>query len=243
MTIGEFKLRFLSVRKCAACNKILDYERANEALCEQCEQRMNRVMLNECGRCIQSVRECSCMPRALSQIGVLCHRKLFFYTAENVHTVGNRLLYKLKHVKHARLSRYFAQMLAVAAREELEVLGNPDAILTFVPRGRRTYNAYGFDQSEELVRHMSKDLNIPYARIFNTRVRAKTQKKLDADERFKNVEENIYVVKGADVTDKYVLLVDDMVTTGASMGVCTELSLLLGAKGVLCFSVASKNKM
>ncbi len=239
----EFKLRFLSVRKCAACRKILKYDRAESALCESCELRINKIMLNNCPKCLKSARECICMPKILSRAGVLCHRKLFFYDSENTRSIENRIIYNFKRTRLQRLLRFFAERLAVGVREELEVLGASDVILTYVPRSKRSYVTYGFDQSGELVRLMSEILDIPYVRMFDTRMRAKTQKNLDAVARLKNAQKNIYAVEENAVKDKYVILVDDIVTTGASMKVCTELLISIGAKGVMCFSVASKNKM
>ncbi len=243
MTPREFKLRFLAVRKCASCRKILKYDRADSALCEKCELRINQVMLYECEKCFKSARECICMPKILSRVGVLCHRKLFFYESENTRSIENRIIYNLKNLKLGRLQRLLAEKLSVSVREELDALGTEDVILTFVPRSKRSYVAYGFDQSCELVRAMSEILSIPYVRVFDTKRRARTQKKLTSAERLKNAQNNIYAVGGDSVRDKYVLLVDDIVTTGASMRVCTELLMSLGAKGVMCFSVASKDKM
>ncbi len=243
MTFREFKQRFISVRKCVACREILDYDRAEHALCERCELRINPSMLRECEKCFRSARECTCMPSVLSRMGVLCHRKLFFYTSEGKRSIENRLIYTLKNIKSSRLQKYFAKNLAKAVEEELLVIGGDNVIITYVPRNKQAYTAFGFDQSRELVKYMSEILGIPYRQIFETKARAKIQKKLTAAERLRNAENNIRAVKGADVEGKYAVLVDDIVTTGASMRACTAILLSLGAKGVLCFSVASKNKM
>ncbi len=243
MTAKEFKLRFLTVHKCASCHQILEYERAEKALCEKCEQRINQIILHNCETCFANACECTCMPRQLARTGVLCHRKLFFYDPDNAHAVENRLIYNLKDRRLSRLSQYFAEGLARAASEELEVLGTDNAIIAYVPRSKKSYRALGFDQSRELAIHMSRILDIPYLRAFDTRIAAKPQKSLSAAQRLENARKNIYALKEIDVKGKYVLLIDDIVTTGAGMRVCSKLLFERGARGVMCFSIASKNKM
>jgi predicted amidophosphoribosyltransferase len=64
-----------------------------------------------------------------------------------------------------------------------------------------------------------------------------TQTKLNADQRIKNVE-GAFSGNPAKLNNKHVLLVDDVITTGATMINCTKALLTSGASKVYCISVA-----
>ncbi len=64
-----------------------------------------------------------------------------------------------------------------------------------------------------------------------------TQTKLSAEQRFLNVE-GAFSGNPAKLNGKNVLLVDDVITTGATMINCTKALLTSGASNVYCISVA-----
>ncbi len=245
MTVREFYLRFIAVHKCGGCRDILDHEHAEDALCEACRLRWNEVIIKSCGECFKPACECSCMPKTLSSAGALCLRKMFFYEKDGVHTPEMELLYIHKHRKIRRMTDFVAEQMLRAVREELEGLGVDDidkrVVVTFVPRGKRSRRSHGFDQSELLARSLSRMLGCECTRVFDTRLIAREQKDLDTKRRISNARKNIYVKSEDGVEGKYVILVDDVVTTGASMSVCVKSLVKMGAVGVLCFSLASKN--
>ena len=245
MTIGELYLRFVAVRKCGGCGEILGYERLNDALCEKCRLRWNEIILESCGECFKPARECSCMPKKLSASGALCLRKMFFYQKDAAYTPEMRLLYNHKHKKLRRITDFVAEQLLLAIRCEFENLGIDDAerqvMITFVPRSKRSRRTHGFDQSELIARSLSRRIGCEYTRTFDTRLFADSQKDLDARGRVSNARKNIYVKSKEGISGKYVILLDDVVTTGASMSVCTKYLMDIGALGVLCFSLACKS--
>ena len=72
---------------------------------------------------------------------------------------------------------------------------------------------------------------------------AELGKALKEDEklvRLENAKKNIYFASELDISGKYIILIDDIVTSGASMTVCTKKLIKNGAAGVFCFSLASK---
>ncbi len=245
MTADEFIRRFMRVRRCSGCGRIQDFEHSSEALCERCRVRWNAATLKTCEQCLHSARECTCMPKRVSRAGALCLRRLFFYAAEGESTPEMRMLYKHKDRQNSLLSSFFASELCVAVREETEAAGLGDSVIvTFVPRSKRARRGYGFDQSERLAHALADAFGLECARMLDTKFFARRQKGLSSRERAENAKRNIYATEEAKQADgKYVILLDDMVTTGAGMAVCVERLMRAGALGVLCFSVASKNKV
>ena len=136
-----------------------------------------------------------------------------------------------------------AEELARLVREELLVLelDDPatDAVLVYLPRTRRARRDEGFDQSERIVHAMSETLAIPAVSALVRSRHSHVQKALTASDRARNAKESFRCHKETLVRGKYVILVDDVVTTGAGMGACVRLLMKAGARGVLCVCMAS----
>ena len=245
MNRREFVRRFVAVRSCTGCDAVLDIEHFDGAFCEECGLKFSAALNVGCKSCLRPARECECMPKALKKAGVLVHRKLYFYERENHASPEMRLIFRMKEMGSRRLSSFCAEKLAPLVLDELDTLGadRETLMITGVPRAEKNRRVYGFDHTERIARAISEKLGIKYERTFRTSFFAEEQKTLDANKRVKNAEKNIRPLRDVDVEGKYVILIDDMVTTGASMATCIEYLSDNGARAVLCFSLATKNKM
>ena len=245
MTLTEFRRRFITVHKCGGCGQILDYEHTETAFCDKCRLDWNAATTVGCPTCFKPARECACMPKLLSRAGALCLRKLFFYQSEDVYSPHMNMVHWLKKRHSKRMTQFVCDEMAAAVDEELRTLGVlPDCnkiIVTNVPRSWRAKAFWGFDQSADLARAIAASIGAEYVRLFTSAHSAKQQKKLDSKGRMLNAKRNIRFCDTGDCKERYVLLVDDMVTTGASMSVCVKKLMEAGARGVVCFSLASKN--
>ena len=238
--------KIISVHKCVSCRAILSREDFDESFCPICKLHWQMAMTQSCPDCYGAAAECSCMPKQLSGAGALTLRRLFFYSAKKDNEPQNKLVYFLKHYKNKRASRFAAAQLLHAARQELDTLevDYSEAVVVNMPRGRRAVKTYGFDQSQEICRELADMLGSTYADVIKRRVGGKEQKKLNAAERRRNIKKLMRI--SADdsklIKGKYVLLFDDVVTTGASMAVCVSLLRRAGARGVVCLALASDLK-
>lgn len=243
MKLREIFNRFVFVSHCVGCGEILSYEQSKNAFCPKCRKVYEEAKTVNCPTCYREAVACTCMPKLLSQSGALCLRKLMFYDKAKEHTPPNRWIYRLKHQPNRRLEDFGARELASLVREELRVIEPDDlsreTVIVYLPRSRKAVRDEGFDQSERLARALSAELGIPMLRAIARTRHTKVQKTLNATDRMKNAKQSFCYVEGCDVKGKYVLLVDDIVTTGAGMRVCTALLRRAGAKGVLCFCIAT----
>lgn len=242
MKLTEFLERFVYTRKCASCFELLGYENRNDAFCEECRAKWDRAKVEECKECKRAMCECVCMTRTLAASGALCHHKLVKYSVKS--PVVHGVLMFIKKNKNPRVSEFLACELSavIQADEDIREFIEGDTIVTFVPRSRTAVIKYGHDQSELLSRHLAGKLGIVSLPLLRRkRKRAAAQKKLDAKQRAKNAK-NMYEVEKKykdEVKGKTVLLVDDIVTTGSSMGACVSCLIRAGARLVVCVSVAS----
>ena len=136
----------------------------------------------------------------------------------------NKLISRLKFrgkLTHARLlGQLMAQSLAAA------VLQPPDGIIP-VPLHAQRISQRGFNQAAELARYLSQALAIPLEINAVARVRQTApQTGLSERVRRKNVRGAFQV--RADMSDRHVAIVDDVVTTGSTV---SELALSLRRSG------------
>lgn len=244
MKAKEFYRRFIAVHKCVGCGEILPWQRSDQVFCEKCQQDWNADTLRSCVDCFLPARECECMPKALKSAGALTHRKLVFYSDSKENRSTGGIIYWLKHRKSNRVAHFVAAELLPSLQAELDTLDANDQkfIITHVPRGRKAKIFYGFDQSEMVCKHISRLTNLPHVSVFNSKISKKQQKDLGSKERMTHANATILLRRKSDVNDKYVILFDDIVTSGASMSVCTRQLMKSGAKGVICLSLASRQK-
>ena len=241
MKIAEFLERFVFTRKCAACGELLSYDERAEAFCPECRMRWDVIKTKECKFCGRAVCECICMPGALSKVGALCHHKVVAYSQREA-AVHNTVML-LKRDKNPRITGFLtSQMLSVInADKELPSIDEQSAVICFVPRSKRAVKKYGVDQSRELASALSEQSGVPLVFALERIKGGKEQKKLTAAQRVKNVKALFTICDGAeaDIAGKTVILVDDVVTTGASMAACVPHLIRARATAVICLSVAS----
>lgn len=240
----DFFRWFFTVHKCAGCGEILDAEHHYAPFCESCMLAWRASLTVGCEECFSPSVECRCMPRQLQKAGALCLRRLFFYESEGAHTPQMSLIYWLKRRKSRRMTAFAADNLLSLVRSELDDVGLSDVpqefIVSHVPRGKRAVTEYGFDHSALVARALAERLGVEYRTLLCSGFGAKAQKTLTRKERLDNARKSIRVAKGADLAGKYVILFDDVVTSGASMAISVKVLMKAGARGVACFSLASK---
>ncbi len=244
MTWKEFFRQFILVRKCARCGEILLPHLVETAFCDSCRIEWNAALTYSCNACFKSAVECDCMPKALSSAGALCLRRVFFYDKDKAYSAPMSTVFWLKYKKSKRIVRFVGEYVAKNVSDELESFGYPEEIesfiVTHVPRSRRSRALYGFDQSKMLALEVAKQIGVEYQSVFRSASK-KQQKSLSTNARMSNAKRSIAVRDKVDVSGKYVVLIDDVVTTGASMASCVRLLQKQGARGILCFALTTKN--
>jgi len=128
-------------------------------------------------------------------------------------------------------------MLSGVARKE--GLVKEQDLLTSVPLHWRRRLRRGFDQAGLLAQRLSRFLQIPLSDRNLRRIRATaSQTGLSESKRRENVRGAFRVRRPDEVEGKRVLLVDDVMTTGATASECARTLLSAGAKDVSVLVVA-----
>ena len=133
---------------------------------------------------------------------------------------------------------YGRPLAELAARAwELHHMPRPE-LVTCVPISLTHAHERGFNQSKELAACIAAQWDGPFAETLRRRVLARRQSDLHAEERWRNARRAFFPRSSADVNGKTVLLVDDIVTTGATVSTVAGMLREMGAVRVWVLSVA-----
>ena len=232
---------YLTVPKCACCGEKLS--RKNEALCDFCYNKyLDKKALEVCSVCFKPLYECKCSNDYLDRHYVHSLNKIFRYKPTNPDdekVPQNELIYKIKRGNRRDIVKFIAAEMAETIAASMRD-APADYIITNVPRQRSRRNKYGVDHSKEIAKQIGRELSIKYKCVLKSRSKM-AQKKTRGENRIKNANFD-YKFKGS-LKGVRVILFDDIVTTGASLGACATLIKGLGAKSVTgaCFSIAYKD--
>lgn len=215
---------------CAHCG------RAGWILCPKCEAEMVRAPESICPRCGRFLD-----PPPASDVGRLCgecrsHPSSLDQMRASLRyqEPTSRVIHRFKYEGYFALAEPLARFL-IAGWPTWEK--PPDLILP-IPLHPRRRRRRGYNQSELLARPLGRALGIPTDGSALRRTRHTVpQVGLGPDERHENVR-GAFMAEAAVVGAKHILLVDDVLTTGATMSAAAEALLAAGATSVSAYCLA-----
>ena len=130
-------------------------------------------------------------------------------------------MHALKYDGRRSVAPSLARLMRKHGRDVLD-----DAhVLVPVPLHRRRQLSRGFNQAEDLARH----LGLPVATVLRRTRNTVSQADLPAASRHANVRGAFVLVGGEEICGRRVVLVDDVSTTGATLDSCARTLLAAGA--------------
>lgn len=117
-------------------------------------------------------------------------------------------------------------------------------IITHVPLHWRRYKERNFNQSSFLAKRLARELGLPRKRLLWRNRATRPQVGLNLKERKVNVRRAFKpTLASRHAIGKTVLLIDDVMTTGATLQACSEVLLKAGAKEVMVLTAARASGM
>lgn len=141
----------------------------------------------------------------------------------------DKIVHHFKYRKKTKLAKLFGQAMASIIKFD-HILKNVDIIIP-VPLYWWKYLRRGYNQAALLSKIIAEEGSAQVANIMQRIKNTKTQTRLNEEARRKNVF-NAFTVKLDSINDKRVLLIDDVLTTGATMNECARILKEAGAKRV-----------
>lgn len=225
-------LRLLYPPKCIFCGKIVENERF--AVCDECNENApyNTRACKICGTPLDTVYG--------DLICTYCVKRTRPFRKAYV-----PLIYK-KSARDAILRFKFGGRRAAAvtmAAYMLLKMREMDAprpeIITFVPMHFLRLGTRGFNQSALLAKALGNMLSVPVVPLLKRTKYNKPQSKRSANERRLAVRGVFALKKKAEICGKAILLIDDVITTGATLSECARVLKKGGAGSVEIGTVAA----
>jgi len=154
------------------------------------------------------------------------------------------LISRFKHQSRWPLGHLLARLLGQYLQHRFDntELTRPDCLLP-VPMARKRLRERGFNQSLMLARWLSADLDLPHDEHLLLRPHETVaQQDLDAKTRLRNLLTAFALAPGAQVQGRHFALVDDVLTTGATVHSLARLLMDAGARQVDVYCLARTPK-
>lgn len=143
---------------------------------------------------------------------------LFYYTKNSVYT---RILMKLKYGNQPKVGITMGRMLAKSIYEK--GFFNGIDVIVPVPLSKERERQRGYNQSEWIAKGISEITSIKIYNNFIVRTKVTpSQTSLKLHERLESVQGAFQLKDTHDLIGKHILLVDDVLTTGATLLACAE---------------------
>lgn len=203
-------LNLIAPRACHVCGHRLNIQ--EDCICTACNLHLPRTNY------ALSPTDNMMARRLWGHVPVERCAALFHYEP---HSQTANILYDLKYHQHPEIGRAMGEMIA----EEFSGLGfflGIDAIIP-VPLTKSRQRERGYNQSHEIAKGVNAITRLPIvdkAVIRETFNESQTRK--NALERRENVEKAFRLIGPESIEDRHLLLIDDVLTTGATITACAK---------------------
>lgn len=222
VVLGDFVSLFYP-RCCQGCQEVL--VKGEEVICTACIRDLPRTNFHRDPQNELFLRIYGRIP--------VSHAVAFLRFGKS--TMVQKLLHALKYRKRPDIGFVLGQVYG----QELLAAGFNYDLIVPVPLHRAKLRSRGYNQSAHFAQGLAASMKIPALEDALVRVsKTTTQTRRTKLDRWNNVK-SAFQVQAA-VPGTRILLVDDVVTTGATLEACTHTLLIAGAAkvGIACIAVA-----
>ena len=216
--------------ECVLCGQLQKYP---EVLCDPCQERLPWIRVPRCKLCgtpfPELWRVAICPDCRLRRPRLTRIRSLFLYE-----TAVMQMIRQVKFSRQARPLHYFAEQLNLRILQDFP---RNIAALVPVPLHRAREWERTFNQSALLARYVSELSGIPVVDLLRRIKRTPAQTSLSGQARRRNLQ-SAFQMKAEATIPRSVILIDDVVTTGATLESCAAVLRKAGVRRVYGLTIA-----
>lgn len=217
MELASVLLDLLYPNRCPCCDGYLPY---GEYVCEECLDSMEDPTDSLCPYCGFLKSRCECAHGVSYDRAIACYT----YTGRAVDGVLS--------LKRSKSLNYAYHVGALISRYVQERTVRYDVVVP-VPMCHRKRLRRGYNQAEEVAKVVARNLGVPMdSHALRVRYSEESQHLLTRQERIRHAK-SIYYEGTSSVEGRYVVLVDDVMTTGSTLSVCSDILRSMGARYVV----------
>lgn len=207
---------FFFPERCPYCGKVID---ACDIACEKCRDELSRKHVPIKG-------------------GARGYRYISSFA------YGGKVRRLILRIKYRDRTQFIPQ-IAVILAEDIKSAYAEDTfdLITAVPMYKRDYNARQYNQSELLAKALGKELDLPYRETLKKIKKTKKQHHLSFAERKTNLNGAFELIDKDSLKDQRILIIDDIITSGNTLGKCCRVLSHAKPKLICCATIATaRNK-
>ncbi|AEB76915.1 ComF family protein [Clostridium botulinum] len=182
-----------------------------------------------CINCIRNIKVCN-------NVVKLTHEDYIFNCYSSVYYSGNvkELILKLKYKNDFMAGEAFINYMM----DTIDIYHIKFDIITYVPSSKEALKERGYNQGEYLAKLVAEKTNKKVVKVLEKSKKTKDQIGLTKNQRWENLKNSFKCIDINKIQGKKILLVDDVLTTGATAFYCSKEMILNGAKDVSILTVA-----
>lgn len=183
-----------------------------------------------CNKCERSIKFCDGIFTVEQGNTKFNYYSVFYYSGAMM-----ELILKLKYKSNFRAGEVIAEyMINIIKTKNIHF-----DFISYIPMTKVAMKKRGYNQSEYLAKIIGNEMKIPVIHCLDKIKQTKDQIGLNGIERWDNVFDSFRIINKDTIKNKKILLVDDVITTGATTFSCAyelmkwdakEITILTGAK-------------
>jgi ComF family protein len=193
-------------------------------ICPSCDEVLLRNENFLCTKCLYYLPKTNFYKDAKNEVARMFWGRAFIENATSFlyfqkGGLAQTLLHKLKYKGQQEIGYELGKLIG---RDLLETAFNETQIIVPVPLHKNKLRKRGYNQSECIARGIAEIMGNPVNHTLYKILPNSTQTKKHRYDRWANVE-GIYAIRDKEsIANKHILLVDDVITTGATLEACAN---------------------
>lgn len=226
---------------CPVCGEVSGKRHLGEP-CTECLARLMDETRTACPKCRRPPAECTCAPELYDEFSVSPMTEIrplifsAFYEGYRDGSAVSSLVYHTKRVADSSGAAFLARMISaeILRRAATDGFDARDFVVTYIPRSAPALRKYGFDHMELCAKRCAKLLGCRFQPMLARRG-GTDQKALGEADRRRNAEATISLKRNrAGLADgARLIVIDDVITTGATMRAAISSLSLAGAAEII----------
>ncbi len=213
-------LQFIAPDNCIGCGE------EGSLLCEWCRLNLETVP-SRCFYCQKITSDFRICPKCKGK-----NRAKNLYVALEYKDEAKDLVTKLKFGSKRQASRPIAKIMS----DQLPYFGE-DTIVVSLPTAPQRVRQRGFDHTRKIAKELAKQKGLRYINVLK-KTDNKRQVGSSKKQRLEQSKNSYRVTSAQHIKGKKVVLIDDVITTGASVNYAAEALGIAGAKQVVAATFA-----
>lgn len=215
VNIIERAIGVIAPHECLGCGHL------GVVLCESCRLSLLPSSPSRCYRCHKSTLQ--------SQVCTMCRKATTLshaWVATDYDGVAKDLIYKLKFARASVVADLIARHLS----ENIPLLGE-SVVVTYAPTANSRVRSRGYDQSKLIAKNLAKVRGWQFQTLLKREAHSR-QVGASREQRFSQLEGAFSPLRTDKIKNAHILLIDDVITTGATVESAAKVLKKAGAKTV-----------